>query len=124
MSSEAPHVIMADDEPDILELLAHLLNRHGYSVESTTDGEQVLELINQKRPDVILLDVHMGDTDGSELCKKLKRTDASKNIPVVMVSSDSNLEQIARICSADGYISKPVEIKDLLDLMQKVRSAR
>lgn len=115
-----PHVLMADDDSSILFLLSRLLQRNGYSVVTTTNGDEVVSLIEQRRPDIILLDVHMGHVDGSELCKKLKQIDSIKDIPVLLVSSDSNLEQIAWICAADGHLAKPIRSAQLLARIKEI----
>jgi DNA-binding response OmpR family regulator len=109
------HILMADDEPDFLHVLTHLLTKNGYSVEATTNGRHVKAMIENHKPDIILLDVRLGDSDGAEICRELKQSSTSADIPIVMISANDNLPEIATRNHADGYISKPLRLKQLLE---------
>jgi CheY-like chemotaxis protein len=114
------HILMADDESDLLDLLTQLLTRNGYSVEGTTSGKEVKRMIDKRRPDIILLDVHMGDADGAEICRELKLSPVTATIPVVMISANDNLAQLATQIKADSFIAKPVHAHQLLDQIARL----
>ncbi|RYF89963.1 MAG: response regulator [Chitinophagaceae bacterium] len=76
--------------------------------------------MDKRRPDIILLDIHMGDADGAEICRELKHSPLTAGIPVVMISANDNLSQIAKQIHADSYISKPVHASQLLDQIAKL----
>jgi len=110
-------ILIIDDEPDIIEFCQMALEANGYEVLSALSGESGLEIIASTPPDLILLDIMMPGMDGFEVCKRLKGSDDTKDIPVFMVSAKA-LEldlQRGHEVGCDDYVVKPFEMKALLE---------
>lgn len=109
-------ILVVDDNEDILEVIKLVLEDYGYDVLTVNDGLLLPGKINQYKPDLILLDVMLGNTDGRELCKKIKSNPATHNIPVILVSAGHNLANHLKLSdSPDDFIAKPFDINELLD---------
>ena len=109
-------ILIVDDERDILELITYNLEREGYRVESVTSGEEALIRALKFLPDLIVLDLMLPGLDGIEVCRRLKRNDATKQIPVLMLtakSEDSDIVTGLEI-GADDYVTKPFSPKVLV----------
>ncbi len=102
-------VLLAEDEPNIVELLTFVLERSGYSVESRADGQAALETALREPPDVMILDVMLPSTDGMDVLRRLRAETAARRVPVIMLSAKSQREDRERAlcCGADLYITKP-----------------
>ena len=116
--SHAPvrRVLVADDDPDILDLLTLNLECHGYQVYPACDGEEARSLALQLVPDLIVLDVMMPKLDGLEVLAALKAHSQTREIPVVMLTakaSDSDVWQGWQ-AGADYYITKPFDLDELM----------
>lgn len=118
MSEKPKKIMIADDDPGIVDAIEMLLEFEGYNVSSTVDGSTVLDM-RDELPDLLLLDIWMSGDDGRDICRKLKSIPATKNIPVIMISASRDIEQSARDAGADDFIAKPFEMNALL---QKVES--
>lgn len=118
---------MIDDNELTLQMVASVLNRSGFEVRTSTTVEQITSALGEWRPDVILTDVNMPGTSGVELCRQLKATYHTADVPVVLFSalSHAELETLARTCEADGFLSKsdlaqlPRELSLLIDTMMR-----
>jgi response regulator RpfG family c-di-GMP phosphodiesterase len=110
------HVLIVDDEPANLELLRQLFDLHGARVSQATDGETALQLARELRPDLVLLDVVMPGMDGYEVCRRLKSEEATRRLPVVMVTGLGALDDKIKglDAGADDFLSKPVNAAELL----------
>lgn len=114
MNQDAKKIFIADDEVDILDILQLMLKTHGYEVTATTNPDIIFDYSQNELPDIILLDIWMSGIDGRDVCKKLKQTSLTKDIPVIFISANSNIVEITAACKADGYIAKPFEMSHLL----------
>jgi DNA-binding response OmpR family regulator len=95
-----------------------LLEFEGYQVTSTVDGSTVVDMMDE-HPDLLLLDIWMSGEDGRDICKRLKHIDATKNIPVIMISASRDIKESAIASGADDFISKPFEMNELLQKIEK-----
>ncbi len=109
-------VLVVDDDPDMVEFLARLLQREGMSVESVSDGEAALARVMTAPPDLVLLDVMMPGASGFDVCRQLKGDDATALIPVVLVTALEDGESRVRgiEAGADDFLSKPVKREELI----------
>lgn len=107
-------ILVADDDPGILDAIEMMLEFEGYQVSSTSDGSTILD-IKDNYPDLLLLDVWMSGQDGRVICKELKRRKSTKNIPVILVSASTDLKKSARESGADDFLEKPFSMTDLLN---------
>lgn len=116
MDWDNPIILIVDDEPLNLEVLESFYDGHGYTIMTAANGEEALRSIVERPPDLILLDVMMPGMDGFEVCRRLKRDDGTRFIPVVIVTSlDQRSDKISAIeAGADDFITKPVDETELL----------
>jgi DNA-binding response OmpR family regulator len=117
-------IFIADDEADILDILSLMLKTHGYEVIATSNATDVFEIKQEELPDMILLDIWMTGIDGRDICKRLKQTDITKQIPVIFISANSNIVDITTECNAQGFIAKPFEMSEMLTTVEKTLSAK
>ena len=110
-------VMIADDDPGILDAVTAMLEFGGYDVSSTSDGATVLD-ITENLPDLLLLDIWMSGTDGRDVCKELKKRDFSKNMPIIMISASTELERSAKEAGADDFLEKPFDMEELLNKIE------
>lgn len=115
-------VLAIEDESDILEVIQYNLEREGYEVLTSKNGEDGLELIREEHPDLILLDLMLPDLDGLEVCRKIRSDDEIKQIPVIMVTAkDTESEVVLGLgVGADDYITKPFNPKELVARVKAV----
>lgn len=108
--------MLADDEPDILEILSYNLSREGYEVVTAADGDEALNKARLIRPDMVVLDMMMPRKSGMEVCQLLKALPAFKETPVIFLTalSDEATHIKGLETGADDYITKPVSPKVLL----------
>jgi len=117
-----PLVLVADDDPDILSLVRLRLERSGYEVVSAGDGELALEAARARTPDLALLDVMMPKLDGYELTERLRQEEATRHLPVILLTARVQEADIARgiEAGADDYVKKPFSTHELRDRVQAV----
>jgi DNA-binding response OmpR family regulator len=112
----AKKILIVDDDPIILRLLASRLKNSGYDVVSAIDGESGLKKAIAKKPDLVLLDIIMPGLNGFEVCKRLKENDKTKDIPVIMLTALAGEKDLSKSLEegADCFITKPFSAVDLL----------
>jgi len=108
-------VLIVDDEEHIVQMLDISMRNKGYRSICTYSGKEALEAVRTEAPDLILLDVMMPKMDGTEVCRRLKEDPATWQIPVIMVSAKSELQDKIRglESGADDYITKPFNLQEL-----------
>ena len=118
----AEHILVVDDEEDILELVSYNLTRAGYRVTGVTSGEEAIKSARSKLPDLVLLDLMLPGVDGLEVCNTLKRDQRTANIPVVMLTARGEEADIVSglELGADDYITKPFSPRVLLARIKAV----
>lgn len=109
-------IVVVEDETDIREVLVYNLEREGYRVASARDGKQGLAMIQEEKPDLVLLDLMLPGLDGLEICKIVKGDDQTKYIPIIMVSARGEESDIVigLELGAEDYIAKPFGNRELL----------
>ena len=114
--SAAGRILVVDDTPVNLKLLADLLSARGYAVVTATSGAEALDKIEAAIPDLVLLDVMMPGMSGYEVCRKLRDNPATSMLPVVMVTAlDPTQERVKGIeAGADDFLTKPIHQAELL----------
>lgn len=110
------NILLVDDHPENLKLLSDLLEEQGYEVQQAINGKVALQAIAVECPDVILLDIHMPDSDGYTLCQKIKSNPQSQDIPVIFVSALNEAWDKVKGFSVGGsdYITKPFKTVEVL----------
>ncbi|MDX6408113.1 MAG: hypothetical protein QOE13_1184 [Gaiellaceae bacterium] len=118
-------MLIADDDEDILTLVALRFRRFGLEVILARDGEEALELIQTRAPDAAVLDLAMPKLTGLEVLRRLRSSEATKALPIVMLTAraaDSDVE-LGLEAGADEYITKPFSPQDLYACVQSVLGA-
>ena len=112
----AKRVLIADDEPNIVAALEYLLERNGYEVNVARNGDEALTLIEQHRPDLVLLDVMMPQRSGYDVCQRVREREDWRHIKIVMLSAKGRDVEVNKGISlgADEYITKPFSTRDLV----------
>lgn len=115
-------ILIVDDEPDVLKLAAFRLKRWGYEILTASDGQIGLEVIQNEKPDLVLLDLRLPNMDGVDVCKKVKNDEALKHIPIILftATADIAVAETAKEVGADGYIVKPFEPEQLLEKIKSI----
>ncbi len=109
-------VLIVEDDHDINELIRYNLEREGFEVLSLYDGEQVVDIVATRKPDLILLDLMLPGRDGLDICRELKNELATKKIPIIMITAKGTESDVVVGLSlgADDYIPKPFSPQVLL----------
>jgi len=109
-------ILIADDEPNQLELMAFNLNRCGFSFIKASNGDEALQLIEEHSPDLVILDWMMPNMSGIEVCRILRSRAETKQIPIIILSarSEDSDKSLGLDTGADDYISKPFSPKELI----------
>ena len=115
-----PLVLVADDDPDILSLVALRLERSGFEVIVARDGEQAVAAALERAPDLALLDVMMPKLDGYQVTEWLRGNQATRHMPVILLTARVQEADIARgiAAGADDYVRKPFSTQELQDRVQ------
>ena len=121
MFKDQPRVLVVEDEPAQLEILAYNLESDGFLVSRARDGEEALLLIREDVPDVIVVDWMMPHLSGIEVCRRLKSNPETRSIPVIILSARSEDEDKVRglEIGADDYVVKPYSV---VELMARIRT--
>lgn len=116
MSDQKPHILIVDDEPDIVKVLSKRLTASGYSVSTANDGEDGLAKVKAGGIDLIILDVMLPKLNGYEVCAKLKQDATHRTIPIVMFTAKGQTQEhlAGLMFGADAYISKTCEFSVLM----------
>ena len=123
------NILIADDEPNQLELMSFNLSNAGYSIIKATNGKEAIELIENHSPDLIILDWMMPKMSGIDVCRTLRSRSETKQIPIIILSarSEDSDKSLGLDTGADDYISKPFSPKELISrvkaLLRRARPA-
>jgi len=114
--SEPHKILVVDDTPHNVKLLADLFAAHGYAVCTAESGPEALERLEQEHPSLVLLDVVMPGMDGYEVCRKIRESPETRLLPVVMVTAlDPDEERVKGIeAGADDFLAKPIQTAEVL----------
>lgn len=118
MARDRKKILIADDDPAILEILTLYLEEVGYEVETTDDG-LALRSLEQNLPDLLLLDIWMSGWHGRDICRYLKSQETTKSLPIILFSANRETQQIAKEAGADDFITKPFDLTELLTKIER-----
>lgn len=118
-------VLIVDDHPVNLKLLAFALKGRGYDVQTAQDAESARAVIRQTLPALILMDLQMPGVSGFEFTRELKLAPETRSVPIVAVTAFAMRgdEERARAAGCDGYLTKPVDLQALRALVQELVGA-
>ena len=110
-------ILVVDDDPDILDALSEILEGEGYAVDRAKHGREALQKVDERKPQLILLDLMMPVMDGYEFSQQLKKRNSGEDIPIVVLSADRSVKAKASQIGARDYLAKPFELTDLLRIV-------
>ena len=113
-------VLLVDDDSDLLEMVDMVLTKEGYTVSTSKNGSGFFERVHSFKPDIILLDIFLGDADGRTLCQQLKQVTDYKSIPIVLYSAGHISRQTIETSMANDFVSKPFDIKLLAEKIKSM----
>ncbi|MEN0053002.1 MAG: response regulator [Mucilaginibacter sp.] len=118
----AKKILVIEDDKDIRDTIVYVLEEEQYEVIAS-DNARILKKLNNVEPDLILLDNWLtdwtSDANGQQLSKELKNDPATSHIPIIIISAVNNLKEIAEAGEADGYLKKPFDLIELVDIVKK-----
>ena len=125
MQEQKIRLLLVDDEPDLVQIVSIRLAAAGYEVVTASDGQQALDQVKEKHPDLVILDLMLPKLDGYKVCRLLKFDERTRSIPVLIFSARAQVEDVtlATECGADAYLTKPFEAKALLAKIQELLAA-
>ena len=119
-------ILLVDDDPDFVEAVRVIVENGGYEVEVAYDGQEGLEAVAERKPDLIVLDVMMPVMNGHEACAKLKGNEETAEIPIILLTSVADRVTTSTYThrdmlesEAEDYMPKPVEPAELLDRIKR-----
>jgi len=123
---KSQRVLVVEDEPDLLEAVCYTLKKEGMRPIRATNGEEALRLVEDERPDLVLLDLMLPGVDGLEVCRRLRSSERTASIPVIMVTAKAEETDavIGLGVGADDYIRKPFGLKELIARIRAVMRRR
>ncbi|AXV17620.1 two-component system response regulator (plasmid) [Neorhizobium sp. SOG26] len=118
-------ILIAEDEPSILEALSFVLQRAGWTVQSVTDGEAVMQAVRRMRPRVLVLDVMMPKKSGFEVLKQIRADASLRALPVLVLTAKGQQQdkRVAEELGADRFITKPYSNVDVIDTVRELLEA-
>ncbi len=111
-------ILLADDDKDELNLISTILRLRGYEIIISENGKD-LERTDLDKIDLFLLDINMKGIFGTDICRKLKNLNSTRNKPVILMSAAQDIRKKADDCGADNYLSKPFDLSQLMHVVQQ-----
>jgi DNA-binding response OmpR family regulator len=118
-------ILCIEDEPEMIDLIRLILERRGFNVQGAAGGTEGIKKVRELRPDLVLLDLMMPDLDGWEVYQQMKADEATRDIPVIVVTAKAqSIDKVLglHIAKVDDYIAKPFSPQELLASVEKVFS--
>ena len=114
-------ILVIEDNPDNMVLIADVLSSLNYDVLQATDGQRGVEMVDEERPDLVLMDLSLPKMDGWTATRKLKSETDLKTIPIIALTAHAMVGDRERAMEAgcDGYVSKPINIQELAAKLKK-----
>jgi CheY-like chemotaxis protein len=110
-----PHILIVDDEADLLEMVGYGLARYGLTTTCVTNTADFFPMLKVKPPDAILMDIYLGYADGREICRQIKCDSNYAQIPVILYSAGNISDESIKQSGADAFIAKPFGVQDLAE---------
>ncbi len=115
-------IVIAEDEPDIRDLITFTLQFAGHQVIATANGAEAVQAVEKEHPDLVLMDVRMPKMSGYEACRALKNNPETANVPVVFLSAKGQESEVQEglAAGAIAYILKPFSPDELISRVQEI----
>lgn len=109
-----PMIIVVDDEPEMIRIMTKLFARSGFDTQGLAEGRGAYERIRDAHPQLVFLDLRLGESDGAEVLRAIRRDPELASVPVVLMSGDGEIRHKAEALGADAHLWKPFKAADLL----------
>lgn len=122
----AKRVLLAEDEPNIVESLTFLMERAGFDISAESDGRVALEMALSNTPDILILDVMLPELDGYEILRQLRADPRTERLPILMLTAKGQREdrETALECGADLFITKPFSNSEIVAAVKQLAAGR
>ena len=119
-------ILLVEDQSDVRHLIRLWLQRLGYAVYEATNGREGWEAVSRRKPDIVLSDIAMPEMDGVELCRRIKTSEGTADIPVIMFTSlkEAEIQLAGTSAGADAYLSKDADPRILKARIEALLAAR
>jgi len=116
VSNLQPRVLIVEDEPPLVELLSYNLEKAGFQIHIARDGEEALLAVEERKPDLILLDWMLPYVSGIEICRRIRRNPETRNVPIIILTARGEEDDRIRglEAGADDYVVKPFSPSELV----------
>jgi len=116
------HILIVDDEPSIVLSLEFLMRREGFEVSVATDGEEALQALARRTPDLVILDIMLPKLNGFEVCQRIRADARWRGIKVLMLTAKGRDTEVAKGLGvgADAYVTKPFSTRDLVAQVKRL----
>lgn len=117
-------VLLIEDEPNIIEAISFILSRDGWSVKTHSNGADAVEIVRERQPDVLILDVMLPGKSGYDILRELREDPHSANLPVLMLTARGQTKdrEIAERAGCDAFMTKPFSNADVLETVRTLAS--
>ncbi|SMX29547.1 Transcriptional regulatory protein WalR [Pelagimonas phthalicica] len=121
----AGHVLVIEDEPNIIEAISFILSREGWHVATHSNGEDAAEIVRSRAPDVLILDVMLPGRSGYDILRELRGDAATENLPVLMLTArgQSKDREMAERAGASRFMTKPFSNAEVLEAVRALAPA-
>jgi DNA-binding response OmpR family regulator len=120
MMKEDIDVLLVDDDQDICIMMESILKFSGYSVQYCSVPEKLWQILSDKTPALLLMDMFLSGTDGRDICKKLKSNQETSSIKIMMMSAHPDGEETCLRAGADDFLAKPFDIDYFTDKVKRI----
>jgi len=117
-------ILVIEDDNDIIDVIKTVLNSNKFAVIGYRRADNILELINEHNPDLVLTDYMLPGLTGGRICQLIKENDSTRNLPVILMSAYNKVAISVLNFKYDAYISKPFDINKLLKIIQKLTAQK
>ncbi|MDB5121312.1 MAG: hypothetical protein JWN56_2530 [Sphingobacteriales bacterium] len=113
-------ILILDDDPDLLEVLKEALETSGYEILTKSSSSDLFRVIDEFKPDLLLLDFLLMNENGGEICAQLKRNGNTKHLPIILLSGYCSIQEMHVIYGCDSYLAKPFDLQKLLNNIENL----
>lgn len=121
---EKDYILLCDDNEEVSLITKFYLESENYEVETAKNTDDLFKQIEENLPSLIILDLNIPREGGEKVIHKLKSNSVTRNIPVILFSGKENLEEIATNLKAEGFLKKPFDLNNLMDVVSKYVSLK
>lgn len=115
-------ILVVEDDEDIRQIISYVLSDEGFEPVLCKNEDAIFKIIRTHHPDLILLDVARPTDQGTELCRAIKAAETTRHIPVIVLSTHFNINEVKKVC-ADEVLKKPFDIDHLVDIVKEQLAA-